>query len=251
MLNNYTPDYLISYLDGELATEDVIQLELDIEKYPELKAEVAQLKVAKYSVQYLGLQNQVKSIHATYASPAATQDNVLSIKKRRNWLIYIASAAAAGVILFFAINTSSKKISAEDLYASTYKAYGISNTRGTETITIKQQFADKKYEAIINNVAQNTNPAIEDQFFAALSYGEVGQLNRSSNLLQLVIEQNKKQHTILYKDDAEYYLGMSYLKQKDFTKALQLLEPIANNKKHLYADIITETFISSLKKLIQ
>jgi tetratricopeptide (TPR) repeat protein len=248
MLNNSTKDRLLSYLDGELTPDEAQLFEAEIAQSQELKEALQQLKITQYGVKYLGIQNQVKTLHHEYLATTTQQTSTIG-KKKPNWLIYVASAAAAAVLVFFILTTKSTTVSADDLYASNYRKYDISNTRGTTSSNLKQQFTKQQYQDIITQFINTTAPSIEDQFFAALSYKELKQFNNSISLLQSIIETNKKQNSILYKDDAEYYLGMIYLQQKDIVKAMQIFEPIAQNKQHLYSDVIDTRFINSLKKL--
>ncbi len=250
MLNNFTNDRLISYLDGELSPNEALLLEAEISQSVELQEALQKLKITQYGVKYWGIQNQVRNLHQEYVANN-TQQAATTSKKKANWFMYVASAAAAAVLVFFILNTRSASLSGDDLYASNYRKYDISNTRSTTSSNVKQQFAQLQYQEIVTHYTNTNTPSIEEQFFAALSYKELKQFNKSIELFHSVIETNKKESTILYKDDAEYYLGMTYLHQKDITKAVQILEPISQNKQHLYSDVIDTKFINSLKKLLK
>jgi hypothetical protein len=52
-----------------------------------------------------------------------------------------------------------------------------------------------------------------------------------------------------YKEDAEFYLGISYIKSRDYDKALDLLEPIENNKDHLYHNQVKPSLIRHIHML--
>ena len=52
-----------------------------------------------------------------------------------------------------------------------------------------------------------------------------------------------------YRQDAEFYLALSHLKNKAYGKALPLMEKIRANPSHLYHEQLTADVVEKVKKL--
>ncbi|HWJ90855.1 MAG TPA: hypothetical protein VNR87_07070, partial [Flavisolibacter sp.] len=53
-----------------------------------------------------------------------------------------------------------------------------------------------------------------------------------------------------FREDAEFYLALAFIKNKQPSKALPLFEKIFNDKTHLYHQQVTEETIRDVKSLI-
>jgi tetratricopeptide (TPR) repeat protein len=247
MSYNYTSnENLLRYLDNELGPDEKSALETALQGSPVLQQELDDLKLSKYVVTRFGIRDSVQQIHSEFKNKG-----LLSEKKKtpviRRLIPYMAAAAVAifMLIIFYPVKNNSP----ETLYAGHFRKFEISNIRGSGFNTTEKLFAEKNYRALTEAFEKNTAPDGKDRFLAAQSYSELGETEKAIHLYRYILEQNKNQQTILYNDDAAYYLGMLYLKKKDIPNALEILAPIASNKKHLYSDIVDEPFIAALRKL--
>jgi hypothetical protein len=251
MYTNFTLDEkLQEYIDGGLDTATRTDLEAELQQSKELQARVENLRLAKYAIQHTALHAHVKRIQEQYnMTNTAKVITINKTKSSKKWMAYVAAAAVAILLFFVVHNTLTKSApTADSLYAATFKQYTISTTRATTT-PLHSLFVAKKYKALVTQIATNTSPTVEEQFLAAMSYYELGETEKINTLFQSIAAYNAKNNTILYKDDMEYYTGMSYLKQHKITEALAILTPIANNKKHSYSDVVTPAIIASLQKI--
>jgi tetratricopeptide (TPR) repeat protein len=66
---------------------------------------------------------------------------------------------------------------------------------------------------------------------------------------QSVLDQNKKQKVSRWNDEAEYYLALAYIKDKDYDLALPLLRKIRDDKQHLYHKQVSARLIRQVKML--
>jgi hypothetical protein len=64
-----------------------------------------------------------------------------------------------------------------------------------------------------------------------------------------VIAANKLAAKPVYNDEAEYYLALQYVRNKNYDYALELLNKINETPGHLYNDKVTDKLIRKVKTL--
>ena len=82
-----------------------------------------------------------------------------------------------------------------------------------------------------------------------LSFAEMGDNANSIRAFKKVIDDNKAAGSAVFRDEAEYYLALTYIRNRDFDFALDLLRNIAENQGHLYNKQVTVNLIRQVKLL--
>jgi tetratricopeptide (TPR) repeat protein len=252
MSDNFTiNEPLHRYFDGELTGSEAIAFEAELAQNPGLRQQLEDLGMARYGLRQWALQNRIASLHKEMmpqvqqevAAPATMQ---LNIVKKSKWWLVAASVAAVGILVLFLSVLMQKNnngaATAADLYASTYTVYDAGTVRGTET-AMQKAYSQKQYQQVLGLFAQEKAPGVNEQFYAACAYLETGDAAAAAGLYKNILQLNAATPAAGYKEDAEYFLGLAYLKQNNITAARPLFEAILSNPQHLYHDKITADFM--------
>ena len=237
-MDNSTPEMsetLIRLLDGELSGQE--------------KTSVDSLLATRAAVRHLGLQQQVNAIHSQMMDEF--NEPARKISPVRKMLRYSTAIAAGIVVLiaaFFAYQYFS--LSPEKVFSANYQAYELSTVRGTnETTAIEGAYRNKNYTEVIRLHANTPDPTIKNDFLAGAAALELNNLPQAKLSFNQVIDRNKKENTRILKDEAEYYLALTLVRQKEFKAALLLLESIQNDPDHIYRAKINDGLLRDVRKL--
>ena len=77
-------------------------------------------------------------------------------------------------------------------------------------------------------IRKGLNRDIKDEFLVGISYMELKKASEAVSFFNKVIKTDQFSPHSLYKDEAEYYLALSYLKAGSYDKALELMNRIHN-----------------------
>jgi hypothetical protein len=109
---------------------------------------------------------------------------------------------------------------------------------------------NSRYEPYQESAQRGNAPAASEirlLFLEGQKTLEQGNGVKAANLFSQVIERNKQSNSKVLNDDAEYYLGLAYLKANQPGNALAILRSIQHNKDHLYNDKVTDWFLLRVK----
>ncbi|MCW3116221.1 MAG: tetratricopeptide repeat protein [Chitinophagaceae bacterium] len=247
-------EWLIRYIDGELQGEDKLRMEKELENNAVLKSEFDSLLVAKESIRMFGLAQQVAGIHNEMMSERRTGRTDPSKKATvRQLLRYGLLAAASILVLLVGIKTFRYfNLSADSLFKEQYHVYELGSLRGFDTTqhsAIEQAYRNKEYQQVIL-LSQKSDPAgIKEEFLEGISFLETGDVQEGIKKFSVVLELTKDSSENIFKDAAEYYLSLSYLKNKEYDKALEIMRSIKADPRHLYRDKITDSFTRQVERL--
>lgn len=213
------------YLRGELNEIEMKAFEKKIQEDKNLYEEVELFKDMLGGLRLRNnklLKNKLNEIHEK-AFPENKQAKVRTI----NWKqIAIAFAASVALVITF-FYFQNQKSSSDSLYATYYTTYQPDwSTRGDNgqqiDENIKSLYESKNYKALLSSLEKKGNDA---KFFM---------LKGSSNLEleQYAAARNDFENAAnnpLYKSTAQWYIALSYLKEKDIEKCKSILNSFANN----------------------
>jgi tetratricopeptide (TPR) repeat protein len=120
--------------------------------------------------------------------------------------------------------------SSEKLFAERYQPYRVNVER-----------SDKKSNSAVS-------PA-RAKMIEATEYMQSNRFDAAIPLLSGIISQNLLSGNRLYHDEAEYYLALAYLKQKQYDSAYQLFDKIYVDKEHTYNAEVNWWFLTRVKWL--
>ena len=81
-----------------------------------------------------------------------------------------------------------------------------------------------------------------------MAYLETKDYSRAVATFQIVIADVKDEKTVL-EDEAEYYLALAYLQNRDYDQAIELMTAIHDNSSHLYKSKFSRKYINQVKRL--
>jgi len=238
-------DTMMRYLDGEMDDQERKQFEELLEDDTQLKAEMESLRLAVDSVKHYGLNEKIRAIHKEIRSevvPAKTK-----VITMRRFLRYGVSVAAILILAFVGIEGYKfYHLTTEQLYNESYIAYDISATRGevNEVPAIEKAYASKNYQKVIQEAKAKSERTDREQFLAALSFLQISDFSSSIKWFEALNRQGN-----VYQPDAEFYLSLSYLRNKDYDRALEFMEKINEDTSHPYHSRISDSLLRKIRML--
>ncbi len=248
--NNDYAEKLIRYLDAELGEAESKALETELLSNPAMQQELDNLVVTKEIIKEYGITQKVKGIHETMMQEMTFEKESAKAVVRSMPKTFLRVAAGIMILIGLFGLYQYLTVSPGNLYNDQYAVYQVATMRGTtDNSNIEKAYGEKNNDKVILLYTQKENPNVNEQFLAAQAYLNVSDLNNAIVLFNTLIEKNKASNTGTLNDDAEYYLALSYLKNKETAKALPLLKKIHDNKDHLYHDRISSWYLAKVKLL--
>jgi tetratricopeptide (TPR) repeat protein len=248
---NHRSEKLVQYLDGELSGPEKEILEKQLAEDPGLKGELESLQEAREAVKLYGLQQKVAGIHPQMMRELQPAVRKMSTSRRilRYGIAVAASVVliAGGIIGYTLVNLSSGKV-----FASHFHAYELGTVRGEDTLQIspvEKAYREKDYKKTVELYAQSPDVPVKETFLAGMSYLELGDNTKAIDEFKEVLADNEKTKSGLFKDDAEYFLALTYIRNRDYDYALDLMRSIRDNPEHIYHEKITGKLIRQVKML--
>ncbi|AMR30512.1 hypothetical protein A0256_03285 [Mucilaginibacter sp. PAMC 26640] len=241
---------MMLYLDGELAGEEQVAFEQLLANDIELQTELENLSIARSAIAHYGLTNQVAEVHQTImeelrvsrTKPAAT----LIYPMVRNFM-RIAAVLLIAVIAFAGYEFAS--VSSQGVFKDKYISYSTSVERGSNAMApVEQAFADRDYGKTIRVYKSIKSPTTNDRFIAAQAYLNAGNAPEAIKAFNMVLAARPGSYANV--EDAEYYLALSYLANRQPANAETIFERIYHNKNHLYHSKVSYWTMLRLKLLI-
>ena len=243
---------LMKYLDNELTGPEREEFEKRLAIDGDMRQELENLKTAREAVRMFGLKQKVASIHQEMMTEIKPQGVVRSMSATRRIVRYTTAVAASILLVAVGIiGYNFLRLSPVRLYNSQYHAYELSSLRGEQTAgsVLETDYHQGRYNKVIEDLKSLQNPGPEELFLCGVAYLETGNAPAATTSFKAVIEKNTAAKTTLFNDDAEYYLALSYLRNKQYDQALDLMLAIRNNPNHSYHDQFSRGFVRKVKML--
>lgn len=245
---SYT-EKLIQYMDGDLTGGELESFEKQLSENGELQQELENLTLAKMAIRSYGLKSRVASVHREMMN----EFNKTAEKPAEN-RIYpfmrstLKYAASIFLVLCSAVIYLYITASPSALYKENYEPYKLSVTRGESSAsTIEKDFDSGNYNVVISDFTKITNPGNKENFLAAQAYQSTHHLDKAIDAFNHVLSSPVSDNT--FKDDAAYYLALTYLENNQPLKAKPIFEKIYEDHDHLYHDKVSYWTILKLKLL--
>ncbi|MER3498447.1 MAG: hypothetical protein C4308_07330 [Chitinophagaceae bacterium] len=252
-MNNSTQntELLMRYIDSELSGAEKQAFEQQLTGNAELKKEYNSFLLAKQAVNSYGIQQQVATVHKTMMQEFKSSAKVVGINSRRKIIRWTIAVAASVLLIFIGIQGYNfYQLSADKLFNEQYSGYELGTTRDSQNLSlIETAYKSNNYQQVVNLVKKQENASAEDRFLQGLSYLQLNNLAEAIQSFNAVISINKGTNQGRYKDEAEYYLALSYLKNRDYDQAVALMKNIHNDPNHLYHKKFSDRFIRKVKML--
>ncbi len=248
--NSANTEILIRYLDGELQGEELEILKINLANDQSIREEFENLQLARKAAWRFGLKSKINDIHS---------DMMLEIKDHGpkrvrviRMLVQTSLRVAAVLIVLVGLSGLYQYFttSPEKLFSENYQPYTIRAMRGeSNNSTLLEKYRMGKMDSVILEFNSLNAPKPEEYILAGIAFLENNQPEKAIKTLKELIQKNTVSQTDYFEDDAEYYLAMSYLKNREPEKALPIFEKIQADPRHPYSSKLSRWFILKVKSL--
>ena len=243
-------DILVRYLDGELTAEEKDELEEQLEANEELQEELDRLRHTREAIRLYGLKQNVKDIHADMIKELRPgQKKIKRISKIARYTIAVAASLLLLVGAYLIYNFAT--LSSDKIFASRYHPYELVTLRdGSSTESpIEKAYRQKSYKSVVSIHKSGKDLSAHDHFLCGAAALELKDNTTAIDCFRSAILANKSASQADLADEAEYYLALAYIRNKDFDFALGLLRSIRDDQDHLYNKQVTPRLINRVKML--
>jgi cytochrome c-type biogenesis protein CcmH/NrfG len=219
-MKEFDYDMINRYLNGEMNGEELKAFELQMQQDADLQKEVELLKDVNSTLKIklhpgeneTALRNALQEMNAEFFASKAEQAKVIPLN-RRKWMTAIAAVFVLALLL-----TLWQPWKKEDLYKqyADIQMPAIAQRGATTDSLLKQaveNFNNKKFaeaipvfETVLKDTAENSFV----QYYYAIALLQNGNIEKAR--AQLTVLYNGES---IFKNDAAFYLALSYLKEKN------------------------------------
>jgi hypothetical protein len=141
-------------------------------------------------------------------------------------------------------------LSPEKIYSNRYRFFELSTVRGSfDQSPVVKAFRQDDFGEVIRIHTTGEDSSLSATFLAAMANLELNNMNDAIPGLEKVVNENKTSGTPVFRDEAEYYLALSYIRNRDYDLALPLLEKIRDDVNHLYHEKVDRKLVRNVKML--
>ncbi len=259
MTNNIQIESVLDeLLKNKIVKTEAVEL-LEKENVEDTSAEIDLHYATAKAIQRYAVLKQVQSVHSAYITTSTKEETITPAKEKMpkiipikpvKWLMGIAASlfvfAAAWFTYQYSTTNSSK------LYSEMYQPYNVNTDRGIGDISthnMVKEFQAGNYSAVIKTFESLPTSNSREKFLAAYAYHEVASYTRAIELLRQLLTYNDQTNTRLYNDEAEFYLGLSFLKIKDAASAKVVFGAIKKNPDHTFHERVSKWTMTRLNWL--
>jgi hypothetical protein len=247
-MNTSTPgnEVLMRYLDGECSPGEINEVENRLASDPEFRQAYENLLVAREAIRQYSIRDTVK--RAIQQEKNTVPALVRSISGANVWKRFAAVAASLLLIAGAWFLYSFFNLSNEKLYREHYISYQVSTTRGTDNgSTIEALYRTEQYQQLITRYRENPDSSPTLNFYSAMSYFQLSQPAAAIEPLEYLARAESPAHP--YREDADYYLALAYLHNRDYDAALTRFRSIYEDPEHAYHQRVDRRLLRKLKWL--
>lgn len=247
--SNYN-ETLMRYLDGEMQADEKAGFENELASDKTLQQELAELTLTRDTVRYYGIRQQVAGIHTEMMQEMRAETPVRRINPIKRVMRYGMAAAASVIFVLFAWQAYVfYELSPEKLYAEQYQSFDISVSRDADAVVteIEKLYGNKQFTDVTHRYEAGLVFEAKDKLLSGVSFLETGNAAKAITVLRQLIAENKAATKPAFNDEAEYYLALSYVRNKDYDAAIALINSIRANKDHLYHDRFSSAYVRHLE----
>lgn len=248
--NSTHTEKLIQYLDGELQGEELESLKINLANDQSLQEELDNLKLAREAAGRYGLKSKINDIHKEMMlemkQDKPAKSTVLKMFAQTGLRIAAVLVVLVGLSALYQYFTTSP----EKLFSENYQPFSIHETRGAPVNSrLLENYKHGNMDSVIMDFNSLRAPEPEEYILTGIAFLESNQPEKAIGTFNKLIQQNAVSKTDFFQDDAEYYLAMSYLKNREPQKALPILEKIQADPSHPYNSKLSKWFILKVKSL--
>ena len=161
--------------------------------------------------------------------------------------VLLAVTGAVLLVLLILGSYRFYRLSPQTLYTQTYIEYNLSEEGdyllGATPVEIA--YREGKYDSVARESKKKQPFTDLDYLLIGLAHMHRKDFSAAIEPLRLVNLWNESD----YKQEGEFYLALAYLRNKDYDKALELMDHIRRNPEHVYYDRITRKLVRNVRIL--
>jgi len=241
-------EQLQRYFDGEMDAAEKAAFEQLLRSNKELQEEHHLMQLARQAILDNAIREKVSKARIGYEM---NQSGKVRSLNRGKIIRYTAMSVAAGVLVFMLVfGYNLMTLSPEKLFASNYQPFEIGTMRSGSTIdssVIISHYESGNYEEVISRSQATQELTVMEEFLVAVAYLELNdpqQAIREFRQVLKVLENNS-----ILAQSSEFYLGLSYLRAKEYDDALTSLEKIRNDPNHIYHSSVDKSLLRKIRVL--
>jgi hypothetical protein len=224
-------EILIDYLDGQLSREESDRVEIRVKSDGQFAGELEYMRLAIDTVRQGAILNKVSSIRQSFENNRTSTAKPAVIRS----MYKISLRIAAVFILLIGVTVLYKyiSVSSQTLYEKEFTGYELSNTRGQSSNDAEiEAFRNKSWNDVITIHATETSHSNKSNFLTAIAEMQLKHFPQAVTLFESVL--NSKSGDNSYEEEAEYYISLAYLMNKEENKAIRMLDKIKADPTHTY-----------------
>lgn len=226
------------YLSGEMKDEERLSFEKMMEEDVALKKEVElhrEINRAVMAVDAESFRDELKSVRNSMKRNRRSLPKALYPFVNHKWLAAASVALLLGLFVLLFLHTK-RNYSNGQLYAMYFEPYRSgtlerSATASDSLFSVAMYYYNKhNYEKSIAMLKEysannnNENPAV--MLYLGISYLETGKADSAEEMFDKILKSDNS----LFKEQAGWYLSLTYLKQNKKKKAAELLKNLVEEK---------------------
>ncbi len=242
----HNENLLMRYLDNELSTEERSAVEQRLQSDEAFRNQLLNLQVAIQAIKQWGTTQVVADVHRQMMQELKAEKPAAKVIGISKAVKYTMAVAASVLVLFIGVRLFlNTQASPDKLYNQTFVDYDLTPPRGdaNQVSTIEKLYQQKNYSAVVSSV-HSLQLSGKDSLLTGLSYLHNNNFSAAVHWFHALASRQNE-----YQQDAEFYLSLSYLKNKEYSKALPLMQTIYQNPSHLYHQQLSADVIEEVKKL--
>jgi tetratricopeptide (TPR) repeat protein len=252
-MDNSTPgmnELLVQYLDGTLQSPEKENVKAQLAADAALQQEFDSLLLTREAVRYYGLKEKVAAIHLQMMEEKKAP--VKQIGGPRRMLRYAASIAASLLLLVGGyLAYTFFTLSSEKVYSANYQKYepAIVRDGGVTESAIEKAYRQGNYNEVMQLHDANPSRTAKDEFICGVAALELSNNSIAIKCFTEVLTINNKTGGKALNDEAEYYLSLSYVRNRDYDYALDIMHKIKEDAGHVYNKKVTAKLLRQVKLL--
>lgn len=227
---------LDSWLQGNLPDDEAAE-ELGKAGISNPQVELQRHRAARVAIIRWSARQDVEAIHQEFMANKSVMLPSTFIGRKKGISLWLKIAASFLILLSITGGIVYWQTSSKKLYQQLNLAYELNTPRsagGTSIPELLQEFQAKDYKQVVDTYSSLPEPDNRARFLAGYSWLQLSEPAKAEQLFQSIIDRNSAEARSLYQDEAEYYLGLAFLRQKKNPEARFWFTKIANDPQHTY-----------------
>jgi hypothetical protein len=231
---NTENNFLIDYLDKQLSGEESGQAEQMIQQDPAAAREFQYLKLAVDTVRRDAIQARVSAVRQSVENNAARTVKPPGAILHR---MYSGSLRIAAIVLLFLVSAVVYKyisVNNVSVYNRQFSGYELGTLRGPGAHDSQSEaYRNKNWNEVVADYNAENNPTRKSVFLAAMAQMELAHFPQAVALFEKILNADAAGNDS-FREEAEYYGALAYLRNHQADKGIAMLARIKADTSHTY-----------------